>query len=63
MAQRCGRPGVRITGADGTDMELHPRPVDIQAERPVGESYTGRDAQLEAAVKALFAELPAGVRR
>jgi C-terminal processing protease CtpA/Prc len=56
-------PGVRITGAGGTDMELHPRPVDIQAERPVGESYTGRDAQLEAAVKALFAELPAGVRR
>jgi tricorn protease len=40
-------PGVRITGADGTEMELHPRPVDIQAERPVGESYTGRDAQLE----------------
>ena len=53
-------PGTRITGADGTDMELHPRPVDIRAERPVGESYTGHDAQLEAAVKALLAELPAG---
>jgi tricorn protease len=56
-------PGTRITGADGTDMELHPRPVDIRADRPVGESYTGRDAQLEAAVKALLAELPTSGRR
>jgi tricorn protease len=34
-------------------MELHPRPVDILVERPIGESYTGKDSQLDAAVKAL----------
>jgi tricorn protease len=50
-------PGTLITGADGTDMELHPRPVDIAVTRPIGESYTGRDSQLDAAVKQLMSEL------
>jgi tricorn protease len=50
-------PHARIRGADGSDMELHPRPVDIQVSRPVGESYTGKDSQLDAAVKALLAQL------
>ena len=50
-------PMVRITDAQGRDMEMHPRPVDIPVERPVGESYTGRDSQLDAAVKELLAEL------
>jgi hypothetical protein len=44
-------------GADGKDMELHPRPVDIQVTRPIGESYTGRDSQLDAAVKQLLSEI------
>ena len=51
-------PSTRITGVDGKDMELNPRPVDQLVIRPVGESYTNRDAQLDAAVKALIASLP-----
>ena len=48
------QPFIKITANDGTDMELHPRPVDIEVDRPVGESYTGRDAQLDQAVKTLL---------
>jgi C-terminal processing protease CtpA/Prc len=51
-------PHSRIRNAAGEDMEMHPRPVDIAVSRPVGESYTGRDSQLDAAVKELLAELP-----
>ena len=47
-------PFERITDANGKDMELHPRPVDVLVQRPVGESYAGRDSQLDAAVKALL---------
>jgi Tol biopolymer transport system component/C-terminal processing protease CtpA/Prc len=50
-------PGTKITANDGTDMELHPRPVDITVDRPVGESYTGKDAQLDVAVKELLGSL------
>jgi tricorn protease len=50
-------PHSRIRGADGTDMELHPRPVDVQVSRPIGESYTGKDSQLDAAVKTLLGQL------
>jgi Tol biopolymer transport system component/C-terminal processing protease CtpA/Prc len=50
-------PRSRITGADGLDMELHPRPVDVAVKRPVGESYSERDTQLDAAVKALLGGL------
>jgi C-terminal processing protease CtpA/Prc len=52
-------PGTRITGADGKDMELHPRPVDVPVTRPVGESYTGRDSQLDAAVRTLLSTVSA----
>ena len=52
-------PGTRITGVDGKDMELNPRPVDQLVVRPVGESYSGRDSQLDAAVKVLLGSLPA----
>jgi C-terminal processing protease CtpA/Prc len=48
-------PGIRITTRDGQDMELHPRPVDIPVVRPIGE--TGRDSQLDAAVKELLAQI------
>ena len=51
------QPFIKITANDGTDMELHPRPVDVQVDRPVGESYTGKDAQLDAAVKTLLSSL------
>ncbi|MDB4885775.1 MAG: peptidase, partial [Gemmatimonadetes bacterium] len=51
-------PSTRITGADGRDMEMNPRPVDVLVVRPVGESYTSRDGQLDAAVRELLATLP-----
>ena len=51
----------RITANDGTVMEMHPRPVDLAVDKPVGESYLGRDSQLEAAVNELLKQL--GSRR
>ncbi|HEY2854394.1 MAG TPA: LpqB family beta-propeller domain-containing protein [Gemmatimonadaceae bacterium] len=49
---------------DGKALELVPRAVDIRVDRPLGESYTGRDSQLDAAVKELLAEIDArGGRR
>jgi tricorn protease len=47
-------PFIRIQTANGEDMEGHPRPVDVEVERPLGETLTGQDAQLEAAVKVLL---------
>jgi hypothetical protein len=35
-------------------MELHPRAVDVAVTRPIGETLTGRDSQLDAAVKELM---------
>jgi C-terminal processing protease CtpA/Prc len=52
-------PFVRIRGADHTDMEMHPRPVDVPVTRPMGESYANHDAQLDAAVKTLLEQLSA----
>jgi hypothetical protein len=40
-------------------MELHPRPVDIEVARPLGETYQQRDSQLDAAVKELLSEIGA----
>jgi len=50
-------PATRITTLDGTNMELNPRPVDVEVTRPVGESLTGRDSQLDAAVRELLKQL------
>jgi tricorn protease len=47
-------PGTRITANDGSNMERHPRPVDVPVLRPIGESYTGRDSQLDAAARVLL---------
>ncbi|MCA1635731.1 MAG: DPP IV N-terminal domain-containing protein [Acidobacteria bacterium] len=47
-------PYIRIETADGVNMERNPRPVDVPVRRAVGESYTGRDAQLDAAVNELL---------
>ncbi|CAN5256893.1 S41 family peptidase [soil metagenome] len=47
-------PGTRIQDLRGQDMEGHPRPVDVSVDRPLGETETGKDAQLEAAVKVLL---------
>ncbi len=50
-------PRMRITAVDGTDMERHSRPVDIDATRPIGETLTDTDSQLDAAIRALLAKL------
>ena len=55
-------PFQRIRDARGADMELAPRPVDVAVTRPVGESYTGRDSQLDAAVRELLARLDGAAR-
>ena len=47
-------PSVKIFASDGTPMEMHPRPVDVPVTRPVGESYTSRDVQLDTAVTELL---------
>jgi len=50
-------PRTRITTLSGENMERSPRPVDIAADRPVGESYADRDSQLDAAVRQLLSQL------
>ena len=50
-------PRMRITANDGSDMELHPRPVDVAVSRALGESAQGRDSQIETAVKELLSQL------
>jgi len=47
-------PGWRIQDLRGQTMEMHPRPVDVEVARPLGETETGSDAQLERAVKELL---------
>ena len=50
-------PGERIKDTRGQDMEMHPRPVDIETLRPLGETETGDDAQLKQAVATLWGEI------
>jgi tricorn protease len=50
-------PGTLVVGSDGKKMEGNPRAVDITVTRPLGETYTGKDSQLDAAVKELLAEI------
>jgi C-terminal processing protease CtpA/Prc len=50
-------PRMRITAVDGTDMERKSRPVDVAATRPIGETYTDIDTQLDAAIRALLVRL------
>ncbi|MFN0122799.1 MAG: S41 family peptidase, partial [Blastocatellia bacterium] len=53
-------PFIRITTNEGANMELNPRPVDIPVTRPLGESLTSRDSQLDMAVKELLRQNAAG---
>jgi len=46
-----------ITGTDGKNMELNPRPVDFPVTRPIGETLTGKDSQLDVAVRELLAQI------
>ena len=50
-------PFIKITANDGSNMERNPRPVDIEATRPIGETLTGRDSQLDVAVRELLKQL------
>jgi C-terminal processing protease CtpA/Prc len=53
-------PRIKITANDGTDMERNPRPVDVEVTRPIGETLTGRDSQLDVAVRELLKQLGSG---
>jgi Tol biopolymer transport system component/C-terminal processing protease CtpA/Prc len=50
-------PSTRIQSNDGKTMELNPRQVDVPVTRPIGETYTGKDSQLETAVKELLKQI------
>ena len=50
-------PSDRIKDTRGQDMEMHPRPVDAEAARPLGETETGEDAQLKLAVSTLLSQI------
>ena len=50
-------PFMRNAQLDNAALERAPRQVDIRVDRPMGESYTGRDVQLERAVQELLAQI------
>jgi Tol biopolymer transport system component len=50
-------PATLVQDTSGKMMEQAPRQVDIPVKRPVGESYTGRDVQLDTAVAELLKQL------
>ena len=50
-------PFIRITAADGSNMEMHPRSVDVPVSRQLGESLSGKDSQLDTAVSELLREI------
>ncbi len=50
-------PSTRITSLDGKTMELNPRQVDVPVTRPIGETYLGKDSQLETAVRELLKQI------
>src|SRR6185312_6917445 len=50
-------PFITITDNHGQPMEGHPRPVDIPVSRALGESFQGRDSELDAAVRSLLGAL------
>ena len=50
-------PGTFIRDNRGQNMELNPRPVDVEVERATGEWYQGRDSQLDRAVEVLLRQI------
>lgn len=50
-------PRSRITDRHGAPMEMHPRPVDVEVKRPIGESYGTKDVQLDKAVELLLKQI------
>ena len=47
-------PEIRVQDLSGQTMEMHPRPVDVEVQRMLGDSSEGRDAQLDRAVRVLL---------
>jgi C-terminal processing protease CtpA/Prc len=43
-----------VLDSAGKNMELAPRPVDALVTRPIGESLTGKDSQLDRAARELL---------
>jgi len=54
-------PSTYVRDNRGQNMELNPRPVDVEVERPAGESYQGIDSQLDAAVRTLLGQIDGGM--
>jgi len=52
-------PRMKVMANDSTVMERNPRPVDIEVTRPIGETLTTRDSQLDVAVRELLKQLGA----
>lgn len=52
-------PGTRIQTTDRENMEMHPRPVDVEVTRQPGETEEGTDSQLAKAVAVLLNQLDA----
>jgi Tol biopolymer transport system component/C-terminal processing protease CtpA/Prc len=50
-------PGTFIRDNRGQNMELNPRPVDVEVERAACEWYLGIDSQLDAAVTTLLTQI------
>ncbi|HEY3885872.1 MAG TPA: hypothetical protein VGL62_11725, partial [Vicinamibacterales bacterium] len=50
-------PNTRVLDHAGKDMELHPRPVDVDVQNPPGSWAAQRDPQLETAVTTLMTQL------
>ncbi len=50
-------PRMKVVGADGKNMELVPRPVDVEVTRPLGETSAGRDTQLDEAIRVLLRQI------
>jgi tricorn protease len=50
-------PRMRVKAADGSEMEMSPRKVDVAVTRPLGESAAGKDTQLDEAIRALLKKL------
>jgi len=46
-------PRTLILGAHGKNMEFNPRTPDVPVTRPMGETLTGKDSQLDRAVREL----------
>jgi tricorn protease len=47
-------PSGKTAALDGTDLERHPRPVDLEVIQAPGESLSDKDRQLDAAIRLLL---------